>query len=94
MSNFVPSDVPVRRNRAHNVDSDRLLRRRDFLHDLLFVRRGRDLDQRFDMVVRSAEMCSVEDVLVDRGDLDPQDRHSHPPHVRRQRVVVSLDHLR
>lgn len=70
----VPASTAIRRSRAHNVDTDRLMRRRAFLHDLCIVNGGRTLATRMDFAMRAAELTAIETALVNRGALAPADR--------------------
>ena len=79
MTQFVPATTAVKRSRAHNVDTDRLLRRRTFLHG--WVKHGhRQLDvTRADFGARAAELTVIENVLVDRGAIAVHDRLTCTP---------------
>lgn len=70
----VPATTAIRRSRVGNVDTDRLMRRRAFLHDLCIVNGGRTLATRMDFAMRAAELTAIETALCDRGDLSPADR--------------------
>jgi hypothetical protein len=66
MSQHVPSSTPIKRSRAHNVDTDRLLRRRGFLVSM--ADDGfRSLGSRNLMVMRALELHAVENALDSRG---------------------------
>jgi hypothetical protein len=75
--NFDPATTSVRRNRAHNCDSDRLLIRRDHLLWLVFTTDGsRTIPNRLNFAMRAAELSAIEDVLLSRGDLAATDRRT------------------
>lgn len=65
--NVVPPSTAVRRGRVQNVDTDRLLARQDFLHDMLLAQHGWMLDSRNDFAMRALELQAVERELVRRG---------------------------
>jgi hypothetical protein len=62
----VPATTPIKRNRAGNIDTDRLLRRRHFLIGLLIIDGGRSLATRMDFAMRAAEFTAINNVLVSR----------------------------
>jgi len=88
MSQPVPVTTPVKRNRAQNIDTERLSARRIFLIDLL-VNRSRELENRIDFVVRVAELSCIENVLNDRGVLAVADRTTTVPPSRLIRAAAS-----
>lgn len=61
---IVPASTRIRRSRAHNVDSDRLARRRAFL---LVPGRIGGVDSREELRARVVELAAVERELVARG---------------------------
>lgn len=65
MSQFVPASTRIRRSRARNIDTDRLLRRQAFLVDLL-RNNSRSLERRKDFVERAAELAAIENALDQR----------------------------
>lgn len=73
MTCTVPPTTAVKRNRAHNVDTDRLVARRAFLiGDVLpdFA------EARCDFAARAYELQAIENVLVRRDVLSPTDRRT------------------
>lgn len=74
MSGFVPPSTAVKRNRAHNVDTDRLRARRAYL----LAKGFRDYDSRMDFAVRALELRAIENVLVDRRALPASERRTTP----------------
>lgn len=64
---IVPTTTPIKRNRVHNVDSGRLLRRHAFLLDMVMTHGGSMLPNRMDFVVRAAELHAIEREIVSRG---------------------------
>jgi hypothetical protein len=78
MAQVVPVTTPVRRNRAHNIDTPRLVARRAYLIDRI-KNHSREFENRIDFVVRAAELSAIENVLNDRGVLDVADRATLPP---------------
>lgn len=73
MTAFVHPSTPVRRNRAHNVDTDRLRNRRAFL---IIGMVNRVHDSRQDMAVRAYELQAIENVLVRRGAMPACERRT------------------
>jgi hypothetical protein len=74
---FVPSGTPVKRNRAANIDDDRLFRRRGFLRHLL-ANPSRFDGPRSEWAFRVGELVAIESVLCTRGKLSPDHRHVKP----------------
>lgn len=62
--------VAVKRNRAKNIDSDRLMRRWAWLVGAVLMNSGQ-FRSRMDWAMRSAELSAIQQQLVDRG-VDPQ----------------------
>lgn len=73
MTAFVHPSTRIRRNRAHNVDTDRLRNRRA---RLIIEMRDRVHDSRQDMAVRAYELQAIENVLVRRGKLPACERYT------------------
>lgn len=70
---LIPASTKVHRNRAHNVDSDRLNRRRVWLAENILVGfQG----PRCEFAARAYELQAVENVLVSRGDLRVSQRRT------------------
>lgn len=65
MSQFVPASTRIRRSRARNVDTDRLLRRQAFLVDLL-RNNSRSFVSRHNFALRAAELAAIENALDQR----------------------------
>lgn len=65
----------INRNRAHNVDTPRLLARRDVLVNILTFG-ARDFESRAAFAVKAAEMMSIERVLIERGVIHPRAAYS------------------
>ena len=63
---WIPADVAVKRNRAKNIDNDRLMRRWFWLAGAVFVNSGQ-FRSRMDWAMRAAEMTAIQQVLADRG---------------------------
>lgn len=61
--NTVPATTSIKRNRAANVDTDRLVRRRAHLAS---TTTGVHHDRRIDFVMRAAELHAIENALEDR----------------------------
>lgn len=83
--NAVPPTTAVKRNRAHNVDTDRLAERRDFL--LVHVLPD-FAGSRMDFAVRAYELQAIENVLEDRDWLAPSDRGTVRGNVRVDSLAV------
>lgn len=69
----VPVTTAVKRKRAHNVDTARLLGRRSHLIERVMVRFE---GSRADFAVRAFELQAIENVLVHRGALAEADRRT------------------
>lgn len=69
----VPPTTAIRRNRAHNVDTPRLLDRRAWLIAQMSVGA---FDSRMDFAVRAYELQAIENVLVHRGVLSEEARQT------------------
>lgn len=72
---LVPPTVAVKRNRAHNVESPRLVVRRN--HLLGQMATG-VFDSRMDFAVRAYELQAIENVLVSRDLLSDVGRRTSP----------------
>lgn len=72
--NNVPATTAIRRNRVANIDTDRLLRRRDHLIDTLLVQGGRTTPGgRMNFGFRAAELHAIRRELVARGAVSADD---------------------
>lgn len=69
----VPATVAVKRNRAHNVDTARLVSRRLFLVEQMAAGA---FDSRMDFAVRAYELQAIENVLVRREIISPEARQT------------------
>lgn len=69
---FVPPSTAVKRNRAHNVDTDRLRARRAYL-----IVHLTDEDNRHDFAMRSYELQAT--VLIDRHAIPASERRTLVP---------------
>ena len=69
MSQIVPASTSIRRSRVHNIDTDRLQRRREFLRQQLVVERGRAIERRRQFAERAGELAKIEDELERRESL-------------------------
>lgn len=75
---FVPPSTPVKRNRAHNIDTDRLRARRAYL--ILTLANGAHVyDSRIDFAYRAAELHAIENILVDRHAIPATERRTRGP---------------
>jgi hypothetical protein len=61
----VPASKSIKRNRAHNVDTDRLLRRQEFLVNMI-KNSNSFFEARYDFAVKALELHAIENVLEDR----------------------------
>ena len=64
----VPASTSIDRNRAHNIDTDRLLRRREYLRVML-VEKSRSFERRDDFALTTGELAAIENELEARGEL-------------------------
>lgn len=87
MSQPVPVTTAVKRSRAQNIDTPRLVARRIFLIDMI-RNRSREFENRIDFVVRVAELSVIENVLNDRGVLAVAERVTTLP-LSRQSAAAS-----
>jgi hypothetical protein len=62
----VPASTPIRRNRVHNIDTDRLIARREFLVTLCRHNSG-TISTRHMFAMRAAELSAIETEMFDRG---------------------------
>lgn len=74
MPDFVPPSTSIRRNRAHNIDTDRLRARRAYL-----ILNMTNEDSRHDFAMRAYELQAIENVLVDRGAFPATERRTSGP---------------
>ena len=64
---LVPATVPVRRNRVQNIDTDRLMRRRDQVAS--DIRNSSNVyESRADFIMSAAELNAIENELERRGE--------------------------
>lgn len=68
-----PATTSCKRNRVHNIDTDRLRRRREFLV-IATKQYSRMYESRCDFVARVCELAAIERELVARGMLDTSKR--------------------
>ena len=66
-SAFVRYKTKINRNKVHNIDRDRLWRRRGYLIWLLTTQ-GAGFEARIDFVQKAAELTYIEDALGLEGD--------------------------
>jgi hypothetical protein len=73
---MVPVHTPCKRSRVHNIDTDRLQRRRLFLA-ITIKQFARQFEARVEFVARVAELHAIECELVKRGLLAQDHRVVH-----------------
>lgn len=71
----VPATTAIKRSRVHNINTERLINRRQYLVEQLTTNVSQ-FDQRIDFAVRAAELKAIENELVDRGVLSTEKRYT------------------